>query len=176
MMSVMNSLLEFMNKQQSGPSGSAGPSQSPPAGQPQGASSETLKMLQEQNKELQQRFENMRQQQETLQAQQRAKRERVRSLLQALADEDDEEDVQIVEPAGEEEEEEWPDLSFAPAAKKAKGEPEGKPAAAGDAANLPELDLRTCNRCGQVSYTRKNQCVNTACETWPAFSSVFCKF
>lgn len=159
-MSVMNSLLEFMNKQQSGPSGS-GHSQSQAAGQPQGA---TLQMLQQQNQELLHRL----QQQEAMQAQQRAKRTRVRLALQALADEseDDEEDVQM------EEEEEY----SAPVAKKAKGGPEGKPAAECDAANLPELDLRLCNRCGQVSYTRKNQCVNTACETWPAFSSVFCKF
>ena len=33
----------------------------------------------------------------------------------------------------------------------------------------PQLDLRTCRSCGQLSYTRKNMCVNTQCETWPAF-------
>ncbi|CAE7599865.1 unnamed protein product, partial [Symbiodinium microadriaticum] len=129
MMTMMNSLIELVNRQQS-QSGSAGPST--PAQPPQLASSssdETLKILQEENRQLQLRFDNMRAEQEKLQAQQRArnsaKRDRVRSLLQIIAEDEAEdeveEDVQMVEPAEEEEqEEEWPDLSFAPAAKKAK--------------------------------------------------------
>ncbi|OLQ00010.1 hypothetical protein AK812_SmicGene17359 [Symbiodinium microadriaticum] len=45
--------------------------------------------------------------------------------------------------------------------------PEMTGAAAADEADdgqQPELDLRRCNKCGQISYTRKNMCVNTACD------------
>ena len=186
---MMTSLIEIVKGQHS-QSGSAGPSTPaalPPQQQASSSSDETLKILQEENRQLQLRFDNMRAEQEKMLAQQRArnsaKRDRVRSLLEILAEEDEaadeaEQDVQMVEPAEEEEqEEEWPDLSFAPAAKKAKkdqGEPSadggsGRPSA-GDDGTGPgfEIDLRQCRVCGQFAYTRKNMCLNTQCETWPA--------
>ena len=179
---MMNSLISELVNRQHSQSGSATTPAQPPQ-QASSSSDETLKILQEENRQLQLRFDNMRAEQEKMQARQRArnsaKRDRVRSLLEILAEDEAadeaEEDTQMVEPAEEEEqEEEWPDLSFAPAAKKAKkdqGEPSdgGKPGA-GDDGTVPgpELDLRHCRQCGQLSYTRKNMCLNTQCETWPA--------
>ena len=139
---------------------------------PQNTVSETeFRHLQEQN-------ELLREANEQLQSRQTRKRALIETIL-LCEDKDDEAMEEAVETflKGPRQKAEGDQLDSGKPSDDGCGLPSANPDEPGDGPpevipvpdGHPQLDLRTCRSCGQLSYTRKNMCVNTQCETWPAF-------
>lgn len=140
---------------------------------PQNTVSETeFRHLQEQN-------ELLREANQQLQSRQTRKRALIETILLCEDKDDDEAMEEAVETflKGPRQKAEGDQLDSGKPSDDGCGLPSANPDGPGDGPpevipvpdGPPQLDLRTCRSCGQLSYTRKNMCVNTQCETWPAF-------
>ena len=183
MLTLMNSVIHLLQQQQGQSGQSSGSNQAttqvapaPPqqtAPPPQNTVSETeFRHLQEQN-------ELLREANQQLQSRQTRKRALIETILLCEDKDDDEAMEEAVETflKGPRQKAEGDQLDSGKPSDDGCGLPSANPDGPGDGPpevipvpdGPPQLDLRTCRSCGQLSYTRKNMCVNTQCETWPAF-------
>ena len=182
MLTLMNSVIHLLQQQQGQSGQSSGSNQATtqvaPAPQqtappPQNTVSETeFRHLQEQN-------ELLREANQQLQSRQTRKRALIETILLCEDKENDEAMEEAVETflKGARQKAEGDQLDSGKPSDDGCGLPSANPDGPGDGPpevipvpdGPPQLDLRTCRSCGQLSYTRKNMCVNTQCETWPAF-------